>query len=126
MKDDEDPTLLLESKADKERGRATKVMGVPWVADVNWTFTSSFPHTHNFSRSRSGLSRCCLCRIFNADTLHSFLEHGNDTDAFEFADESEDPHTTCPVCHDCVPFNLFSLSAFLIVTKYTQIMLGVF
>ncbi|KAL0952817.1 hypothetical protein HGRIS_007042 [Hohenbuehelia grisea] len=34
----EDPTLLMAGAADKERGRATKIMGRPWVAQMKQRF----------------------------------------------------------------------------------------
>ncbi|KAF9468325.1 SNF2 family DNA-dependent ATPase [Collybia nuda] len=68
----EDPTLLVGSESDKELGRAKKVMGGPWVADVKRRFLIRARATElwDFSdEDDAPSSNCPMCKdIFLNDT----------------------------------------------------------
>lgn len=79
----EDPTLLVASGAEKELGRARKLMGAAWVAEVGPMLCfENIGLTHHTQVKKRFLLRAAVSELL------------------DFSDEADAPEANCPVCKD--------------------------
>lgn len=79
----EDPTLLVGSSAEKELGRARKLMGAAWVAEVS---------------PMLGFENIGLTHY--TQVKKRFLLRAAASELLDFSDEADAPEANCPVCKD--------------------------